>query len=183
MATASIAQPNDDGKSVFDPLILAELKRIASRYMRRERHNHTLQPTALVNEAYLRLVKSPGAAFEDRTHFFALASQTMRHVLVDHARARRSSKRGGPRRQIMLHEALGASEDKTVDILAIDEALSRLAKFEPRAARVVELHYFSGLSFVEIGVYLGLSEKTIRRDWDDALTWLQAEFTKPTKIL
>src|SRR5277367_929770 len=137
-------------ESQLIPQVYAELRRLAARYMRAERGNHTLQPTALVNEAYTRLVQQPQVPWQSRAHFFATASQLMRHILVDHARKRQAGKRGGVQRQVTLDEAILQSQERTVDVLILNEALERLAQFDPRQARIVELHFFGGLTFEEI---------------------------------
>ncbi|MFN0120641.1 MAG: sigma-70 family RNA polymerase sigma factor [Blastocatellia bacterium] len=160
------------------PLIYTELRALARRHMGRERASHTLQTTALVNEAYLKLAgPQEGAAWQDRTHFFALAAQVMRHILVDHARARQYAKRGGGAQQITLDEALAVSAENTEDILAIHEALERLHALDPRKARIVELKYFGGLGTDEIAGALGVSEITIKREWLKAKAWLFRELS------
>jgi len=146
--------------------------------MRFERGNHTLQPTALVNEAYARLVEQPQVPWQSRAHFFATASQLMRHILVDHARARQAGKRGGMQRQVTLDDALLPSQERTVDVLILDEALQRLAEFDARQARIVELHFFSGLTFAEIAEVLKVAERTVKRDWSMARAWLKGELSK-----
>jgi len=175
---ATLKSTSADQRDPLDPVIVAELKRIAANHMRKERPNHTLQPTALVNEAYVRLAQSPEITWETRSHFLAVASQVMRRILVDHARARVTGKRGGPRHQVTLSDVLAATDDKTIDILSLDEALNRLAAMDARQARVVEMHFFAGLSFSEIGLLMNLSERTIKRDWSMARVWLYAELSK-----
>ena len=163
------------------PQIYGELRRLAAHYMRFERGNHTLQPTALVNEAYTRLVQQPQVPWQSRAHFFATASSVMRHILVDHARARRSEKRGGMQRQVTLDDALLPSQERTqertIDVLILDEALERLAQFDPRQARIVELHFFGGLTFAEIALVLKVAERTVKRDWSMARAWLKGELS------
>jgi RNA polymerase sigma-70 factor, ECF subfamily len=160
------------------PQVYGELRRLAAHYMRSERGNHTLQPTALVNEAYTRLVQQPQVPWQSRAHFFATASQLMRHILVDHARARQAGKRGGPQRQVTLDEAILPSEDRTIDVLILHEALEHLAQFDPRQARIVELHFFGGLTFEEIALVLECSDRTVKRDWSMARAWLKGELSK-----
>ena len=161
------------------PLVYAELRRQAQLALRRESEGHTLQATALVHEAWLRLAGQRGAHWESRTQFLAIAAQMMRRVLVDHARARRADKRGGGGTQVTLGDAeLGehaaaASED--VDVLALDEALARLAELDPRKARLVELRYFAGLSIPEAAAALGISPATVGREWAVARMWLRRE--------
>lgn len=160
------------------PQVYGELRRLAARYMRGERGNHTLQPTALVNEAYAFLVRQPQAPWQSRIHFFATASQVMRHILVDYARKRRATKRGGARRQVTLSQAVLRSENRTIDVLILDEVLERLAQLDSRQARIVELHFFGGLNFDEIAFVLSVSARTIKRDWSMARAWLKTELSK-----
>jgi RNA polymerase sigma factor (TIGR02999 family) len=164
------------------PLLQAELHHIAERHMRRERADHTLQPTALVHEAVLRLLGGAPVAFTDRTHFLRAASQAMRRVLVDHARARNAAKRGGPLR-ITLDESLAAPDDRVVDLLVLDDALTRLAAAEPRWAQVVELRFFTGLEVVEVAEVLGTSTATVKRDWRFAKAWLARELAGGDRAL
>jgi RNA polymerase sigma factor (TIGR02999 family) len=156
------------------PLVYDELRRIAARYARRERLDHTLQPTALVNEAYLRLADSAAKDWQNRAHFLAVAAQTMRHILVDYARSRQAAKRGGNLARVTLEEALAAPE-RDVDVLALDAALVRLASLDPQLARLVELRYFGGLTIRETAEVLGVSPKTVEREWDAAKLWLRRE--------
>lgn len=153
------------------PVVYGELHRLAARQMRGEVVGHTLQPTALVHEAFLRL---SGAALDvaDRAHFFALAATTMRRVLVDHAKARRRDKRGGGEAPLPLDEALHVAASPSDDVVALDESLERLAQRDARKARVVELHYFAGLDYSEIGTQLGISAATVDRDLRFAKAWL-----------
>jgi RNA polymerase sigma factor (TIGR02999 family) len=154
------------------PLVYAELRKLAKNYMRGQRPGHTLQTTALVNEAYLRLIDSSRVNWQNRTHFFAISAQLMRRVLVDFARAKNSLKRGGERIQVTLDERIeGPAEDRT-DLVALDEALQKLAKMNERQAKIVELRYFGGLSEEEIGETLQISTRTVRRDWNIAKAWL-----------
>ncbi len=155
-------------------VVYAELKRIAAARMRGERPDHTLQPTALVHEAFLRLVGNGSTAFEGRAHFLNAASTVMRRVLVDHARARNAAKRGAALR-VTLDEALAAAPMPDVEMLALDQALERLAAAEPRWARVVELRFFGGLEVAEAAEVLGVSVATAKRDWQFARTWLAKE--------
>lgn len=160
------------------PQVYDELRRVAAAYMRRERADHTLQPTALVNEAYAHLVDGPHPHWHSRAHFLATAAQIMRHILVDHARARRAGKRGGVQQQITLDEALLPSADRTVDILSIHQALERLSALDARQGRVVELHFFGGLTFEEIALVLGISERTAKREWSMSRAWLRTELAE-----
>ncbi|MEA2257525.1 MAG: hypothetical protein QOJ51_350 [Acidobacteriaceae bacterium] len=175
---AELSAGNRDVESRLIPQVYGELRRLAANYMRSERGNHTLQPTALVNEAYTRLVQQPQIPWQSRAHFFATASHLMRHILVDHARARRAGKRGGLQRQVTLDDALLPSSERTMDVLILDEALKNLAQFDPRQARIVELHFFSGLTFAEIALVLKVTERTVKRDWSMARAWLKGELSK-----
>ena len=161
------------------PLVYAELRRQASRYLRNERQGHTLQTTALIHEAYLKLLGNNQIEWQNRNHFFALASTAMRRILVDYARTRHREKRGGLAENLPLDEALQISaNEKSVDLIALDEALNRLAKLDARQARVVELRYFSGLSNDETAEVLGVSNATVRLDWNLAKAWLKQEIIK-----
>ena len=161
------------------PLIYDELHKRAAAYMRRERQGHTLQPTALVHEAYLKLIDQRNNEWNDRQHFFAIASQVMRRILVDHARTRHRQKRGGTAEMLPLEDALLAGVDETnVDLLALDEALAKLAKFDQQQERLVELRYFGGLSLDDAAATLGISRATAARDWQVAKAWLYRELTR-----
>jgi RNA polymerase sigma factor (TIGR02999 family) len=179
--TALLTQLSEGNREIearLIPLLYKELRRLAAHYMRMERVNHTLQPTALVNEAYIRLVKQQPVTWQSRAHFFAVASQLMRHILVDHARARRTDKRGGVQHQVNLDENVLAAKEHSIDVLALHEALERLTKFDPRQGRIIELHFFGGLSFDEIALVLHISERTAKRDWSMAKTWLKRELSE-----
>ena len=154
------------------PLVHDELRRIARGYMRRERGGHTLQTTALVNEAYLRLVDQRGARWQNRAHFFAIAAQLMRRILVDYARRRTYQKRGGGALQVTLSEAESLPEVRDPDLVALDEALQSLAEVDPRKSRVVELRFFGGLSIEEPAEVLKVSPTTVEREWTTAKAWL-----------
>ena len=156
------------------PLIYEELRGVARRQLRGERKDHTLQTTALIHEAYLRLAGGGGAEVQDRTHFVALASRMMRQVLVDHARTRLAAKRHGGLR-VSLSEASDVSDQSDVDVLAIDEALSRLSELDEQQAHVVELRYFGGLSILETAHALRVSAATVKREWTTARAWLRRE--------
>jgi len=161
------------------PLVYVELRRQAAGYLRRERVNHTLQPTALINEAYLKLIDQRDVKWQNRAHFFAIAAQAMRRILVDYARERHRTKRGGAAENLPLEKAAFiVSKEKSLDLVALDEALTRLAKFDERQARVVELKFFSGLDIDETAEVLGVSNATVRRDWNMAKAWLHQEITK-----
>lgn len=154
------------------PLVQPELRRLARRYMSRERAGHTLQTTALVNEAYVRLMDQPKVQWHNRAHFFAVAAHLMRHILVDYARRRARAKRGGDGRQTNLDEGAVISKDRNPELLALDEALGRLAALDPRQSRVVVLRYFGGLTIEETAEVLKVSPMTVRRDWRLAKAWL-----------
>lgn len=162
------------------PLVYDELHRQAARYLRKERPGHTLQTTALVNEAYLKLINRRDANWESRTHFFAVAAQAMRRILVDHAKTKHRLKRGGDNIKISLEEAatLAAPEQKGVDMIALDEALSKLARRDAQQASIVELKFFGGLSLEETAEALRISRSTVARDWETARAWLHRELTK-----
>jgi len=153
----------------------AELHRLARRYMKRERPGHTLQATALVNEAYLRLVEVKRVQWQSRAHFFAMAARMMRRILVDHARARDNSKRGGDVSRVSLDEAVVVSSEPEHDLLGLDEALRRLEAVHPRKGQVVELRFFGGLSLEETAEALHVSIDTVKRDWRFAKLWLLRE--------
>lgn len=157
------------------PLIYRELRQQAKRYMRHEREGHVLQTTALVHEAYLRLADCREMKWQNRAHFFAVAAQVMRRVLVDFARERDYAKRGGGLRQVSLAEAGGIPQDKGADLVALDEALNTLAELDPRQSRIVELRFFGGLKLEEIAEVLKVSVGTVRRDWSLAQAWLYNE--------
>jgi RNA polymerase sigma factor (TIGR02999 family) len=157
------------------PLVYEELRHQAARYLRRERPGHTLQTTALIHEAYLRLIDAKDIHWQSRAHFFAIAANLMRRVLVDHARRRDAYKRGGANLRLTLDESIAVANEVDVDLLAIDQALDRLATIDPQQARIVELRFFSGLSVEETAAALGVSPKTVKRDWSVARAWLRRE--------
>jgi RNA polymerase sigma factor (TIGR02999 family) len=157
------------------PLVYQELRRRAAGYLRHERRNHTLQPTALVNEVYLRLVDQRRAVWQNRAQFFGVASQMMRRILVDRARARRMAKRSGQWARVTLDEAAKASPPMDVDVLDLDAALIRLAAVDPRKSRIAELRFFGGLSLEEAAEVIGISRATVERDWQAARAWLFKE--------
>jgi RNA polymerase sigma factor (TIGR02999 family) len=156
------------------PLVYGELRRLAKYHLRGERDEHTLQSTALVHEAYLRLVQPGSSRIESRGHFFALASQIMREILVDYARSRKAAKRDGGNR-LTLDEAAELSRSQGVDLLALDDALNRLSNMNPRQSRIVELRFFGGLSIQETAGFLEVSSATVERDWTIARAWLHRE--------
>ena len=160
------------------PVVHAELRRIARRQMGHERAGHTLQPTALVNEAYLKLVDIRQIQWQDRAHFFAMSSRLMRRVLVDAARARGYQKRGAGAQQVSLHEEMARTEAQGADVLALDAALEKLTALDQRKSQVVEMRFFGGLSIEETAEALHVSERTVKRDWTMAKLWLLRELRK-----
>jgi len=163
------------------PLVYDELHRLAQRYMNQEPPGHTLQTTALVNEAYLRLIDQPEVAWQDRAHFFAVAARIMRHLLIDRARGRKYAKRGGGAYQVALDEAANFSQERAAEFVALDEALQALAEIDPRKSQIVELRYFGGLSIEETAEVLKLSPMTVKRDWKLAKAWLHRELSQSSK--
>ncbi len=170
---------NRDALEELMPLVYDELHKQARRYLRHERPNHTLQTTALINEAYLKLIDQREVNWESRTHFFAVAANMMRRILVDHARAKHREKRGGADENLPLEEAmLIVSDEKSIDLIALDEALNRLAAFDEQQLQIVELRYFSGLSLEETAAVLKVSRTTVANDWALAKAWLHRELTR-----
>jgi RNA polymerase sigma factor (TIGR02999 family) len=169
-----------DGEALdqLTPLVYGELRLMARRYMRRQASGHTLQTTALIHEAYLRLVGQEEKRWENRAHFFGVAAQAMRHILVDYARARNMAKRGGGALQVSLDEALTIGPDPGADLVALDDALTALAKLDERQSQVVELRFFGGLTEEEIGQVLKVSARTVRSDWRLARMWLLRELSR-----
>ena len=164
------------------PVVYQELHRLAQHYLRGERSDHTLQPTALINEAYLRLVKQDSPEWQSRRHFYGVAARMMRQVLVEHARTRAADKRGGGKPKYSLEEALTFSDDKAAELVALDDALSALAQLDERKVRIIELRYFGGLSVEETAELLNISAETVLRDWRMAKTWLYRELTRGPRI-
>jgi RNA polymerase sigma factor (TIGR02999 family) len=160
------------------PVVYNELRRRAAAYLRHERPGHTLQPTALVHEAYLRLVDQQRAEWVNRAQFFGIASHMMRRILVDHARARKMAKRAGQWKRITLDEDVAVFAERDLDILDLDRALTRLSEFDPRKSRVAELRFFAGLSLRETGHVLDISIATVEREWTAARAWLYSELTR-----
>ncbi len=160
------------------PIVYDELRKVAARHLRRQPADHTLQTTALVNEAYLRLLDASQVQWQDRAHFFAVSAHFMRRILVDFARSRSYQKRGGGAQHIELDEAMAIVPERSVDLLALDEALTRLQALNARQAQVVELRYFGGLSEEETAEALEISVRTVRRDWNFARVWLHRELTQ-----
>lgn len=174
----SWSEGNDQALDELVPVVYDELRRMARRYMSGQNVAHTLQTTALIHEAYLKLVGRRELEWASRDHFFAVAARAMRHVLVDHARARNREKRGGAARAIELDEAAVVFNQQSDQVVALDEALVRLAELDPRKAQVVELRYFGGMSIDEVSSVLGVSAPTINRDWSFAKVWLLRELTE-----
>lgn len=160
------------------PLVQSELRRIAQRQMSQERPGHTLQATALVNEAYLKLAGQQGFDWQNRAHFFAVCAQVMRHILIDHARAHARDKRGGGAIQVSLNEALVVAEDQAAHFIALDEALRVLEHLDPQKGKIVELRYFGGLSIEEAAEVMNVSPRTVRREWQRARAWLYRMMTE-----
>jgi RNA polymerase sigma-70 factor, ECF subfamily len=172
---SELTRGNQEAGEKLVPMVYEELKRLARGYMRRERPDHTLQATALVHEAYLKLVKQPAVNWQSRTHFFGIAAQLMRQILIDHARGQVRDKRGGVKEVLPLDEALVFSPERSEELVKLDEALERLSKLDARQSRIVELRFFGGLSVEETAEILGISPKTVKRDWSVAKAWLHAE--------
>ncbi len=160
------------------PLVYDELRGLAAAFLARERANHTLQPTALVHEAYLKLIDQTRAAWSGRAHFFAVAAQAIRRILVDHARGDRAQKRGGAWQRITLSDAISRHVGAEVELLALDDALEKLERLSERQARVVQLRYFAGLTEPEVAEVLGVHRSTVADDWAIAKAWLAAELTE-----
>ena len=169
------ARGDNAAQQALVPFVYDELRHLAAHYMKRERPGHTLQPTALVNEVYLRMVGGQDVHWQNRSHFFAVAATQMRRILVDWARARRSQKRGNGAPLLPLDEALEVAETQTCDLVALDDALSALAAFDERKSRVVEMRFFAGLGVEETAEALAVSPETVKRDWRIARLWLRRE--------
>jgi RNA polymerase sigma-70 factor (ECF subfamily) len=174
---AELRTGKKEAESRLIEVVYPELRRIAMRYMRGERAGHSLQATALVNEAYLRLLGEGDRNFQNRSHFFAVAATQMRLILVDHARRKRTQKRQGERVRVELTDIVAISEDKLDDVLEIDAALERLREWDPRQCKIVELRFFAGLTEEEVAEVLALSPRTVKRDWKVAKAWLHGELT------
>jgi len=170
-----LTKGNPEAGPKLIPLVYGELRRMAAGYMRRERTGHTLQATALVHEAYLKLLGQHSVDWQNRAHFFGIAAQVMRRILIDHARSHVRDKRGGGREAVPLDEALVFCPERSADFLALDSALERLAEVDPRQARIVELRFFGGLTVEETAEVVGISPKTVKRDWSVAKAWLHGE--------
>src|SRR5690242_2826556 len=153
------------------PLVYGELRRLAKAYLRRERSDHTLQSTALVHEAFLRLVNQRSVQWKNRAHFFGIAAQLIRRILVDHARAHQAGKRGAGVFKLSLDEAIGVAEKQDLDLVGLDDSLQKLAELDPQQGRIVELRFFAGLSIEETAEVIGVSPATVKREWSTARAW------------
>jgi len=174
---------NNGDRAALDqlvPLVYDELRRLAHHYMRQERDGHTLQTTALVNEAYVRLIDQHSVQWQDRAHFFAIAAKMMRRILVDYARSRRYAKRGGEARQVSFDESAIISLEKGAEMVAVDEALNDLATRDARKSKIVELRFFGGLNIEETAEVMGISPTTVQREWRSAKAWLYQAITQGT---
>lgn len=178
---AAIRYGDAGAESRLVGLVYKDLRAIAQRHMRRERLDHTLQPTALVNETYLRLTASRSMDWKDRAHFFATASAVMRRVLVDHARRRGAGKRAEARQKIELEDFMATTSPQIDQLILLDQALTKLSEWGPRQARLVEMIYFGGLTEKEAAEVLQISVRTVKRDWSAARAWLQSQFSSPPK--
>jgi RNA polymerase sigma factor (TIGR02999 family) len=172
------SQGNKDALERLTPLVYDELRRIAARYLRKERSDHTLESTALANEAYLRLVDQSKIQWQNRAHFFGVAAQMIRRILVDYARARNTDKRGKGAPQLSLDEAIGVPEHKSVELIALDDALKQLGELDEQQSKIVELRFFVGLSIEETAEVLGISPATVKREWTSAKAWLFRELSR-----
>jgi len=170
-----LAEGKEQVASKLIPLVYSELRRLAGGYMRRERNDHTLQPTALVHEAYLKLVEQRSVNWQSRAHFFGIAAQLMRRILVDHARGHLRDKRGGGVIPVPLDEALVFAPEQSSELIKLDQSLERLAKLDPRQSKIVELRFFGGLTVEQTAEVLGISPKTVKRDWSVAKAWLHGD--------
>lgn len=168
----------EDAVNDLIPLVTDELHQIAAVFMRQERVSHTLQPTALINECYLRLLDRQHVTWNDRSHFFAFVARAMRRILVDHARARQAEKRGGGLSPVTIEANLLGAGPRQIDLIAVDDALNRLGEIDGRLARIVELRVFSGLEMIEIADVLEISKATVHRDWSRARAWLARELRR-----
>ncbi len=175
VSEAAPGQPPDAERLI--PLVYDDLRKLAANYLRRETPGHTLQPTALVNEAFLKLVDQTRVNWQGRTHFFAVGAEIMRRILVDHARAKQRQKRGGDRQRIELHDDLRLSSQRDEDLLAVHEAIEKLAERDPRQAKIVALRFFGGLTVAEVAEVLGVSKRTVESEWTMIRAWLRRELS------
>ncbi len=175
----SLSEGKSSAANELMPLVFGELRSLAARLLSQERPGHTLQPTALVNEAFLRLVDQKRVSWQGRTHFFAIGAQAMRRILVDHARSKLRKKRGQRPLRVELTEKLLISSENIEDVLAVDEALEKLAELDPRQARIVELRFFGGLTVAEVAEAIGVSKRTVEAEWTMVRAWLRRELSSP----
>ncbi len=175
-----LRQGNRNAEDRLIPLVYSELRRIAAQYLRRENWNHSLQPTALVHEAYLRLTKLQRVDWQGRSHFFAVSATLMRRILVDHARAHQAQKRGDGWNPVTLDPAILPTPERAPEVLALNEALDKLSRLDARQSKIVELRFFAGMSEEESGLVLGISARTVKRDWRVAKAWLYHELKYKT---
>jgi RNA polymerase sigma factor (TIGR02999 family) len=168
-------QGDPEAREALMPLVYNELRKLAASHLRRERSDHTLQPTALVHEVYLRLAEQKNVQWEDKGHFFGVAAQMMRRILVDHARGHVADKRGGGLPKVALNEAIAMSRERPAELLALDDSLTRLASNDPQQARIVELRVFVGLTIEQTAQVMNISPATVKRDWNMAKAWLLRE--------
>lgn len=175
---AEMTKGNTDAASKLIPLVYRELRELAASYMRHERSDHTLQPTALVHEAYLKLVQQRSVDWQSRAHFFGVAAQVMRRILVDHARGHLRGKRGGGQRPVPIDEALVFTPEQSEELVKLDQSLERLTQIDPRQGRIVELRFFGGLTVEQTADLLEISPKTVKRDWSMAKAWLHGDLKK-----
>ena len=172
---------DQDAREALIPLVYEELRRIARHRLWHERPDHTLQSAALVNEAYLRLVRQEAPQWQNRAHFFGVAAQLMRHILVDHARKHLAAKRGAGAPRLSFNPEIALPQEPEVDLVALDSALNKLAGFDPQQSRLIELRFFGGLSIEETAVVLGVSPATVKREWATARAWLRREMSKDAR--
>jgi RNA polymerase sigma-70 factor (ECF subfamily) len=175
MLLAELTKGNEEAGGKLIPVVYAELRRLAASYMRGERSDHTLQPTALVHEAYLKLVEQHSTDWQSRAHFFGVAAQVMRRILVDHARAHLREKRGGGQLEVPIEEASIFAPEHSAEMIKLDQALEQLAKLDPRQAKIVEVRFFGGLTVEQTADLLNISPKTVKRDWSMAKAWLHGK--------
>jgi RNA polymerase sigma factor (TIGR02999 family) len=171
-------QGDQGARDELMPLVYDELRRLARGYLRRERPDHTLQPTALVNEAYLRLIDQSQVSWQNRAHFFGIAARLMRQVLINHAVARRAAKRGGEAERVSLGDVDHLAVEQEVDLIALNEALKNLERMDPQQGQIVELRYFSGLTIEEVAEVMGISPATVKREWTTARAWLRRALSR-----
>jgi RNA polymerase sigma factor (TIGR02999 family) len=175
---AQVARGNQQSLTELTTVVYDELRAIATKYLAHEKPGHTLQPTALVHEAFLRLVNQREVVWKGRSHFYGIAAQMMRRILVDHARAKLREKRGGARQRITLREELTVSNQRDADVLAVEEALEKLAELDPVQAKIVELRFFGGMTVEEVAEVLGMSKRSVERHWTAIRAWLRRELSE-----